>query len=84
MPLIVELDSLTVVRLLNGSLHSRKEIGWLVSEIIGLMANRSRIIMKHVPRSCNLVAHNRAKLAFSFPDGYTWIKDPPIEIVSLL
>lgn len=68
--LIVDLDSVNVVSLINGGLSSRKEIGWLVSEIKGLLTDKTPFMVKHVPRSCNIMAHNLAKLTFSFPEGY--------------
>lgn len=82
-PLIVELNSVNVVSLIDGSVSSRKGIGWLISEIKGLMIIRASIMVKHAPTSCNVVAHHLAKLAFSFPKGYIWIEDCPAEIASL-
>lgn len=63
-PLIEEFDSINVVSLIDGSLSSRKEIDWLVSEIKCLMITRAPTIAKHAPRS-NVVAHNLAKIVFS-------------------
>lgn len=83
-PLIVELDSLNVVSLIEGSLHSQKEISWLVSEIKSFMTHRPPIMVKYVPRSCITVAHILAKLAFSSPDETIWIEECPAEIADLL
>ena len=55
-PLIEEFDSINVVNLIDGSLSSKKEIDWLVLEIKCLMINRAPTIVKHEPRSCNVVA----------------------------
>ena len=55
-PLTEEFDSINVVSLIDGSLSSRKVIDWLVSEIKCLMINIAPTIVKHAPRSCNVVA----------------------------
>ena len=62
----MKLDSVNVVSPIDGSLSSKKEIDWLEYEIKGLMVNRAYMILKHAPRSCNVVARNLPKADFSF------------------
>lgn len=65
----MKLDSVNVVSPIDESLSSKKEIDWLAYEIKGLMVNRAYMILKHAPRSCNVVAHNLPKVTFPFPEG---------------
>lgn len=66
--LIIESDSLNAVNLVNGKLTSRLGIELVV----------------YVPGTCNLVAHNLAKLALSVDKPYTLQENVPIDLVNLL
>lgn len=62
-PIIIESDAFNVVKLVNGILRSRSEVGWMVDNIKKALPTQNSYKVEYVARSCNGVAHQLAKLA---------------------
>lgn len=76
-PLIIESDSLNVVKLVNRKFHNNDAIFWIISDIQALLANRDKYVVNYIPRSRNVTAHNLAKCALSLDNTMVWLEEIP-------
>ncbi|KAK0583850.1 hypothetical protein LWI29_003986 [Acer saccharum] len=61
LPLSIESDSLTVVKLCNGEISTRSDVFNVISDIQIVVNREERILISHIPRICNRVAHEIAR-----------------------
>ena len=82
-PAIIESDSFNVVNLINNKIHSRCEVGWLISDVQEVLSSsESSFQVKFAPRSCNEVAHHLSKLALCNSIEKVWLEEIPTEIAA--
>ncbi|KAK0608671.1 hypothetical protein LWI29_034165 [Acer saccharum] len=68
-PLIIESDSLNVVRLCNDEIISRSDVYNVISDIQVLLNRDKRSSIVHTPRSCNRIAHEIARRAIGLENS---------------
>ncbi|KAK1584355.1 hypothetical protein Q3G72_032252 [Acer saccharum] len=75
LPLSIESDSLTVVKLCNGEISTRSDVFNVISDIQIVVNREERILISHIPRICNRVAHEVARRAIGL-DISVFFEDP--------
>ncbi|KAL9439976.1 hypothetical protein AB3S75_018774 [Citrus x aurantiifolia] len=83
-PLVVESDSLNVIRLMSKRISSNLEIDWVIAEVGEFICKKSVFAVKHISRSCNSTAHNVAKIALARSEPCMWAQQAPSDIAFLL
>ncbi|KAK3197874.1 hypothetical protein Dsin_021289 [Dipteronia sinensis] len=64
-PLVVESDSINVVRLCRGEIDSRGDVFNVINDIQILLARDNRTSISYISRICNRVAHEVARKAIN-------------------
>ncbi|GMJ09472.1 hypothetical protein HRI_004616400 [Hibiscus trionum] len=80
---IVEGDSLTVMKKVNGTAHDRSIISPIVQEIKELSKKFESIQFRFTYREANGVAHLLAKLGGDMPSPSYWIEEAPVAVMNL-
>ncbi|KAL5800234.1 hypothetical protein ACOSQ4_033118 [Xanthoceras sorbifolium] len=80
---VVESDCMNVVSFCNGQLVSRQDVGNNVLDVQELLAAFSGFVLSFVPRSCNKLAHELAKLAICSGRSFFWSDSFPLWLCSL-
>ncbi|KAK4835953.1 hypothetical protein QYF36_016770 [Acer negundo] len=75
LPLSIESDSLNVVKLCNGEITSRSDVFNVISEIQIIVNRDERILISHIPRIYNRVAHEVARRAIGLENS-VFLDDP--------
>ncbi|KAK4847768.1 hypothetical protein QYF36_005675 [Acer negundo] len=75
LPLSIESDSLNVVKLCNGEITTRSDVFNVISEIQIIVNREERILISHIPRICNRVAHEVARREISLENS-VFLEDP--------
>ncbi|GAY45467.1 hypothetical protein CUMW_089680 [Citrus unshiu] len=83
-PLVVESDSLNVIRLMSKRISSNLEIDWVITEVREFIYKNSVFAVKHISRSCNSAAHNVAKIALARSELYMWVQQAASYVAFLL
>ncbi|KAK9211292.1 hypothetical protein WN943_000666 [Citrus x changshan-huyou] len=83
-PLVVESDSLNVIRLMSKRISSNLEIDWVITEVREFICKKSVFAVKHISRSCNSAAHNVAKIALARSELYMWVQQAASYVAFLL
>lgn len=80
---IVESDSKEVVELTLNKKEGLAKICWNIEEIQSELKNQVSAAIHFVPRKCNPIVHNLAKIALGYEDPITWIGDFPVHVLML-
>ncbi|GAY41190.1 hypothetical protein CUMW_057530 [Citrus unshiu] len=83
-PLVVESDSINVIRLMSRKINSNLEIDWVISEISAFICKKSLFAVKHILRSYNSVAHKVVKMTLGQSESCIWVQETPPNIAFLL
>ncbi|ESR64134.1 hypothetical protein CICLE_v10010478mg, partial [Citrus x clementina] len=83
-PLVVESDSLNVIRLMSKRISSNLEIDWVITEVREFIYKNSVFAVKHISRSRNSAAHNVAKIALARSEPYMWVQQAASYVAFLL
>lgn len=81
--LIIETNSQMVADLINNRRGSKNEIFWVISEIQDKTKELCNGKVQHSLRSCNVIAHTLAKLAFVYSNTVVWLDSFPMEITNV-
>jgi ribonuclease HI len=79
--IVLETDCMEVVAKLNGKGIDRSVLGPLVEEIKELFLGFDQVLVGHVRRASNTVAHSLAKEGCSNKRCFAWLDSPPYFIV---
>nr|XP_023903860.1 uncharacterized protein LOC112015657 [Quercus suber] len=81
---ILEGDSLGLIKALKAEEHNLSLLGLLVEDVKLVANNFVSLSYSHIKRNGNSVAHNLVKHAIRIPNFQVWIEDVPSHIVSFL
>lgn len=81
--LIIETDSQMMADLINNRRGSKNEIFQVISEIQDKTKELCNGKVQHSLRSCNVIAHTLAKLAFVYSNTVVWLDSFPMEITNV-
>ncbi|KAL9409651.1 hypothetical protein AB3S75_047964 [Citrus x aurantiifolia] len=83
-PLVVQSDSINVIRLMSRKINSNLEIDWVIYEISAFICKKNMFVVKHIPRSYNSVAHKAVKMTLGQSESCIWVQETPPNIACLL
>lgn len=83
-PLTVESDSKEVVDLVLHKRSSRTEIAWCIEDIQNKIEGDNMIVIQHIPRECNAMAHAIAKMALECSNDCVWTESFPPQIMNVI
>ena len=73
-----------IADLVNKRKNSRTLIFWVISEIQKLINEFSECKVHFTPRSCNVQAHQLAKLALEYEEVVIWVDSFPENVMCIL
>ncbi|KAL9426388.1 hypothetical protein AB3S75_033215 [Citrus x aurantiifolia] len=80
---ILESDSKGVIELINNKRSTLTETFWVIFDILEAKKIFQNFKAQHVPRMCNFLAHDLAKLALKKSDPYIWLDEFPEDVLFL-
>ncbi|KAK8516718.1 hypothetical protein V6N13_080825 [Hibiscus sabdariffa] len=81
---IVEGDSLTIIKKLNSTTLDKSEVSPIIRDILSLKISFDNITFSFVGRSENASAHEMAKLGRQFGEARYWIEEAPALVEQLI
>nr|POF12608.1 hypothetical protein CFP56_25070 [Quercus suber] len=81
---ILEGDSLCLIKALKSAEDSLSPIGLLVDDVKWVGRSFEQLVYSHVKRNGNSAAHSLAKNVLRIPDSQVWMEDVPSHITSIL
>ena len=76
-PCVIESDVAVVVKWVNDHSHSDSVGGNILGEISSLIINLQILVVSHIPRLANFVAHGLARYALTVDEDRYWMGDFP-------
>lgn len=81
---LLNTDSQGIADLVNKRKNNKTPIFWIISEIKKLISEFSECKVQFTPRTCNVQAHQLAKLALGYEEAVIWVDSPPEYVRSFL
>ncbi|KAL9444373.1 hypothetical protein AB3S75_017539 [Citrus x aurantiifolia] len=81
--IILESDSTGVIELINNKRSTLTETFWVIFDILETKKIFQNFKAQHVPRMCNFLAHDLAKLALKKSDPCIWLDEFPEDVLFL-
>lgn len=63
---------------------SRTEIVWCIEDMQNKIEGDNMIVIQHIPRECNAMAHAIAKIALACSDDCVWRESFPPQIMNVI
>ncbi|PON84497.1 Ribonuclease H-like domain containing protein [Trema orientale] len=80
----LESDALTVVKALNDGIVSHSEFDDLLLNVFSVLSYFPGVLVKHVYREANAMAHDLTKFALGLDNDLIWLGESPLPIESII
>ena len=81
---IVESDSLVVIQAVRSKVHMKSPFGEIILACRSMLREQNTVSVSFIRRSANMVAHELARAAYSFPDRIFDRSSVPIGVANIL